>query len=357
MPSLSTSLLFTSGYAKADQPGIHAFVFDETNGMLTSHGSFTGITNPSFITIHPNQRWLYAVSETGKNSDGKFGEVWALRFEREPFVMEAINHQTTRGDWPCQLRIDATGKWIIATNYGTGDAAIYPVLEDGSLGKMTDFVKHQGSGPNKERQEGPHAHSSILTPDNRFVIIADLGTDQLVIYEFDISNGKLALHTSINTTPGAGPRHLAFHPNKKWLYVANELNSTVTLYGYDAANGAFLERQNISSIPSYSPENIVADVHISNSGKRLYVSNRGHNSIAVYDVGGDGDLTLVSIPSSGGNWPRNFALAPNENFMLVANQYSNEVCVLPILEDKEALGAPVAREIVTGASCIRFVDQ
>lgn len=357
MPSLSTSLIFTSGYAKADQPGIHAFVFDEDNGTLTLHGSFTGITNPSFIAIHPNQRWLYAVSETGKNSDGKFGEVWALRFESEPFAMKAISHQTTRGDWPCHLRIDATGKWIIATNYGTGDSAVYPVLEDGSLGEMTDFVQHQGSGPNKQRQEGPHAHSSIFTPDNRFVIIADLGIDQLVIYKFDSVTGKLSLHTSVNTTPAAGPRHLAFHPNKKWLYAANELNSTVTLYDYDSANGTLLEKQNISSIPSDSPENIVADIHISTSGKRLYVSNRGHNSIAVYDVGADGDLTLVSIPSCGGNWPRNFALSPSEKFALVANQYSNEVCALPIPEGTEALGAPVARATVTGASCIQFVNQ
>jgi len=357
MTSLSTSLVFVSGYAKAAQPSVHAFVFDETNGMLTSHGSFTGITNPSFIAIHPNQRWLYAVSETGKNSDGKFGEVWALRFEREPFAMEAINHQTTRGDWPCHLRIDATGKWIIATNYGTGDSAVYPVLEDGSLGEMGDFVHHQGKGPNEARQERPHAHSSIFTPDNRFVIIADLGIDQLVIYKFDSATGKLSLYTSINTTPGAGPRHLAFHPNKKWLYAANELNSSMTLYDYDATNGALLERQIISSIPSDSPENIVADVHISPSGKRLYVSNRGHNSIATFDIGEDGFLTLVSIPLCGGNWPRNFALSPNGKFILVANQYTNEVCVLPILEGKESLGALVARVTVTGASCIQFVNQ
>ncbi|HXD09726.1 MAG TPA: beta-propeller fold lactonase family protein, partial [Anaerolineales bacterium] len=157
MPSLSTSLIFTSGYTKADQPGIHAFVFDESEGTLASQGSFTGIPNPSFVTIHPNQRWLYAASETGKNSDGRFGEVWAFRFEREPFAMATINHQTTRGDWPCHLRIDLMGKWLIATNYGTGDFAVYPILEDGSLGDMTDFVQHQGSGPREERQEGPHA--------------------------------------------------------------------------------------------------------------------------------------------------------------------------------------------------------
>jgi 6-phosphogluconolactonase len=354
MHPLLTSLLFVSGYGKADRPGIHAFVFDETNGTLTPHGSFGGITNPSFIVIHPNQRWLYAVSETGINSDGKFGEVWAFRFERDPFTIEAINHQTTRGDWPCHLRIDATGNWIIATNYGTGNAAIYRILTDGSLGDMTDFVQHQGRGPNTARQEGPHAHSSIFTPDNRFVIVADLGIDQLVFYEFDSTNGKLSRRGSVHSQPGAGPRHLVFHPNGKWFYAANELSSTVSFYEYDE-QGVLTEKQSLSTIPSDSPENIGADIHLSADGKRLYVSNRGHNSIAAFEVKDDGTLSLHSISSSGGNWPRNFAISPDGKFMLVANQYSNEISVLPILDGKEALGTPVSRITMNGVSCIQFV--
>jgi len=355
-PMLSNplSLTFASGYAKADQPGILAFLFDGTSGVLTPHGSCTGLANPSFLVVHPNRKWLYAVSETGQDGDGVFGEVWSFRFDHEPFAIETMNHRSTRGDWPCHLRIDATGKRIITTNYGTGNSAVYPILEDGSLGEMTDFVQHQSSGPNKERQEGPHAHSSIFTPDNRFVIIADLGIDQLIIYSFDPVTGKLQPHSIMNSKPGAGPRHLVFHPNGKWLYAANELNSTVSVYEYDAANGTLAENQNIPTIPSDSPENIVADIHITNSGERLYVSNRGHNSIAVFDINEGGNLTLVSIPNCGGNWPRNFALAPNGKFVLVANQYSNEVCVLPIIEGREALGVPVSRTSVTGASCVLF---
>jgi 6-phosphogluconolactonase len=359
MPSNSPSLMFTSGYAAADQPGIHAFLFDEISGALTPHGSFTGIANPSFLVVHPNGRWLYAVSEAAKDSDGRFGEVWSFRFEREPFAIEAMNHQTSNGDWPCHLRIDATGKWIIAANYGTGSAAVYPLLDDGSLGEMTDFVQHSGKGPNEKRQEGPHAHSSTFTPDNRFVIIADLGIDQLVIYSFDTATGKLGLHSAAKSQPGAGPRHTIFHPNGKWFYAANELGSTVSAYEYDAANGTLAEKQTISTLPAdepaNGPENIVADIHISDSGKRLYVSNRGHNSIAVFDINDDGSLKLVSITSCGGNWPRNFALAPNGKFLLVANQYSNEICVLPVLEGQAALGTPDLREPVTGASCIQFV--
>lgn len=355
MTQPNQSFFFASGYATAEQPGIQSFLFDEATGKITTHGSFTGIDIPSFIVVHPNRQHVYAVSETGKDSHGALGEVWAFHFEREPFSLRPLNHQSSRGDWPCHLQLDATGRWLLATNYGTGSAGIYPLQFDGSIGEMTDFVQHHGTGPNAARQEGPHAHSSIFTPDNRFAIVADLGIDQLIIYQFDTATGKLVAYSAVNTRPGAGPRHLAFHPNGKWMYAANELDSTVTLYDYDAANGALLERQSLPTLPSASPENIVADIHVSTSGQRVYVSNRGHNSIAVYDVRQDGSLVLVSIPACGGNWPRNFALAPGGRFMLVANQYSNEVCVLPIIEGMEALGAPVERAKVAGASCIQFV--
>ena len=350
--SNNQTLLLASGYSTADQPGIYALLLDQATGELTANGSFTGINVPSFLIAHPNKEWVYAVSETGQNSHGAIGEVWAFQVEREPFLLKPLNRQTTRGDWPCHLRLDRTGRWLITTNYGTGSAAIYPLLPDGSLGEMTDFVQHYGSGPNAERQEGPHAHSSIFAPDNRFVIIADLGIDQLVFYKFDSKDGKLVQHGSVNSQPGSGPRHLAFHPDGKCFYAANELASTVTFYEYDDTNGALIEKQSLSTIPPDAPENIVADIHISPDGKRLYVSNRGHNSIAVFDINNNGSLSLISTPSCGGNWPRNFALTTNGRFVLVANQYSNEICVMPIFDGKESLGSPVSRLALTGASCV-----
>jgi 6-phosphogluconolactonase len=353
MISTNESVVLASGYSTAEQPGIQAFRFDESTGELTLTGSFTGIKDPSFLVMHPNKKWVYAVSETGLSGHGVLGEVWAFQLEGAPFQIKPINHQTSRGDWPCHLQLDGSGRWLITTNYGTGSAAIYPLLADGSLGEMTDFVQHHGKGPNEARQEGPHAHSSIFTPDNRFAIIADLGIDQLCIYDFDARVGKLLAHSSVASKPGAGPRHLVFHPNGKWFYAANELASTVTFYEYEG-DGRLIERQTYPTIPFDSAENIVADIHISPDGKRLYVSNRGHNSIAVFDLNEDGSLSLISIPSCGGNWPRNFALAPNGRFVLVANQYSNEICVLPILDGKEALGTAVARVTMTGASCIQF---
>ena len=352
MPSLS--LVFASGYAKTNQSGIHAFLFDETSGALTSQGSFASILNPSFNVVHPNGRWLYAVSETGQASDGMSGGVCALGFEREPFAMRLLNRQPSGGDWPCHLQLDRTGGWLFVANYGTGNASVFPLQADGSLGEISAHVQHSGSGPNKRRQEGPHVHSVTLSPDNQFALIADLGLDQIVAYKFDPNAGKLSRHRETRTQPGAGPRHLAFHPNGKWLYVANELDNTVTFYDYDAASGVSLEKQTIPTLPANPPENTAADIHVSATGQRLYVSNRGHNSIAVYDIGGDGHLTLVSIPKCGGNWPRNFALAPGGRFVLVANQYSNEVNVVPVLAGTKALGTPVARATVAGASCIQF---
>jgi 6-phosphogluconolactonase len=352
---MTQSFFFACGYATPEQPGIHAFTFDEETGAIDAMGSYTGVNCPSYLVVHPNRKWLYAVSETGQGSHGVLGSVWSFHFEREPFAIKPINQVTTRGDWPCHLQFDHAGKWLVATNYGTGNAAIYPIQEDGSLGGMTDIVQHQGSGPNAARQETAHAHSSLFTPDNRFLLIADLGMDQLAAYKFDPSSGKLSPHGSVKSRPGAGPRHLLFHPNEKWLYAANELDSTVTRHEYDAAEGTFLEKDSLSTIPSGYPDNTVADIHMNRAGTRLYVSNRGHNSIAVYDLADDGSMKVVAIPSCGGDWPRNFAIAPGEKFILVANQYSNEVCALPLLSGSDALGSPVSRVLVTGASCIQFV--
>ncbi len=350
----SQPLLFVGSYAAADQPGIHAFHFDEASGALTPIGSLAGVANPSFLAVHPNRRWLYAVGETSQKNDGAPGSVWAVRFEREPWAIHRVNQQPSGGDWPCHLQIDATGRWLFVSNYGTGSVGVLPILADGALGEMTDLVQHRGHSVNPERQEGPHAHSATLTPDNRFVIVADLGTDELAVYRLDATAGKLGEHARVKTRPGAGPRHLAFHPDGQRVYVANELDSTVTVYDYDAASGALRERQSVEGLPPGAPENTAADIHLSPSGDRVYMSNRGHNSLAVFSVEADGRLTRIAAPSCGGNWPRNFALAPGGRFILVANQYSGEVSVLPRQAGAEEIGAPVARAAVPQASCLQF---
>jgi 6-phosphogluconolactonase len=355
MSSSTRHSLFVGGYAAVEHPGIHAFEFDAVSGALTPHGSFTGVANPSFLLIHPNGRWLYAVSETGLEDSGRHGAVWAFQIDRQSLALQPINHQSTRGDWPCHLEIDASGRWVFASNYGTGDIAIFPILGDGRIGEMKEFVQHFGHGPNPARQQGPHAHSATVTPDNRLVIFADLGIDQLVIYAFDAKTGKLTPHGATQTGPGAGPRHLAFDQGGQRLYVANELDSTVTVYEYDAVNGSLGALQTLGTLPPEPPENIVADIHVSSSGQRVYVSNRGHDSVAVYGVEEDGLLTRLAIPSCGGKWPRNFTLAPGGNFLLAANERSNEISVLPILAGAAELGAPVAHASVERPTCLQWL--
>lgn len=350
-------LLVVGGYAAADQPGLHAFAFNTATGVLTEHGAFAGIFNPSFLVVHPNQRWLYAVSETSQSHDGVSGGVWALRFEAEGGAFSPLNQRPSGGDYPAHLSLDATGRWLLVANYGTGNVAVFPIGDDGVLGEMTDLAQHQGSGPNRTRQEGPHAHSTTFAPDNRFVIAADLGTDQLVVYEFDHAAGKLVDHGYTATRPGSGPRHCAFHPNGRFFYVANELDSTTSLYDYDPAGGTLHERQFLSTLPPDAPENTVADIHLAPDGRRLYVSNRGHNSIAVFDVAEDGQLTPVTIQPCGGSWPRNFALAPGGRFVLVANQYSDAVTILPLLNTTDAIGSPLGNVAAPQPSCIQFVGE
>jgi 6-phosphogluconolactonase len=345
--------VLAGGYAAADQPGIHAFGFDAASGALSPRGTFAGIVNPSFFVAHPSGRWLYAVSETSQQ-DGAGGAVWALRAEREPWALHPLNQRASGGDHPCHLALDAAGRWLLVSNYSSGTVGVLPVLADGSLGEMTDLAQHRGSGSNPQRQEGPHAHSAAFTPDQRFAIVADLGLDRLFVYAFDPSAGKLNAHAHADARPGAGPRHLAFHPSGALLYVANELDSTVSVYDYDASSGALHERQALETLPAGAPENSVADIHIAPDGSRLYVSNRGHDSIAVFDVAADGRLERRAVRPCGGRWPRNFALAPGGEFILVANQYSDEVAALPLLDGEQAIGEPVARVAVGGASCVQL---
>jgi len=357
MTTKANQLLFVGSYSPEDEAGIHTFTFDSTAGEMIPYGSYTGIANPSFLIIHPNGKWLYAVSETGLDSDGVHGSVhsFGIQHEELKLKLQPINQQTTKGDWPCHLEIDASGGWLFATNYGTGNAALYPILLDGALGEMKAFIQHEGHGPNVARQEGPHAHSAIFTPDNRFVIVADLGIDQLVIYQFDDKTGSLSPHADIQTRPGAGPRHFAFHPNDRHLLVANELDSSVAVYEYNAENGSLHLLQTLPTLPSEAPESIVADIHFSPSGQHLYVSNRGHDSLAIFDFKEDtGNLMEIANQESYGKIPRNFAIDPGGKFLLVANQDSNNIVTFRIDETTGQLDFVEQKDNISKPVCLRL---
>jgi 6-phosphogluconolactonase len=346
--------LYAGSYAAADRPGLYTFDFDAATGALTAQGALAGIANPSFLALHPTRPWLYAVSETHQQEDGAPGAVWAVRREDATGHMELINGQPSGGDWPCHLAIDASGRWLVVSNYGTGSVGVLPIQADGALGELTDLVQHEGRGPDPERQTGPHAHSAIFSPDGRFLIVADLGMDALLIYRFDGEAGRLAPHVQVATSPGTGPRHMAWQPGAPRLYVAHELASRVAVYDYDPAAGALQERHILDTLPPQAPRNWVADIHVTPEGDRVFVSNRGHESLAVFDILPDGALVRVAVAPCGGQWPRNFALAPDGRFAVVANQYSDAIVVLPLDSGPAAVGAPVAQAAIPGASCVLF---
>jgi 6-phosphogluconolactonase len=354
-------LFFVGGYAPATEQSLHAFRLDEATGALTALGGFTGMASPSYLAAHPNGRWLYAASEAGQGGPDSFGGVWALSYEPgESVTFETVNSQDARGTSPCHLTLDGTARWLVFANYGTGSAGVMPVRADGSLGELADFVQHQRSNANRPRQGEPHAHSATMTPDNNFVIICDLGLDKLMVYALNPETGRLRLHQQAEARPGAGPRHAAWHPDQKHLYVANELDSTIALYDYDADSGSLTEKQHLSTLPNRpagASESTVADIHVTADGQRVLVSNRGDDSLAIFEIGDHGRLSLNTIQPCGGQVPRNFQFSPSGKWVLVANQNSNEVVVLPFGGGHDPLGEPVARAAVKAPAIIHFAPS
>lgn len=348
--------MLVGSYAPADEPGISAFAVGDSAAGLRLDLAVTGIRNPSFLAVHPTRNVLFAVSETGLSSDGAHGAVHAFRIKRERgrFDLVALNHRSTGGDYPCHVQVDTGGHWLAVSNYGSGDVAVFPIEGDGRIGEMAAWARHSGSGPTTGRQDGPHAHSSLFAADSRFLLVADLGIDQIVIYRFDAADGSLVRHRNIATSPGAGPRHMVFHLDGNHLTVVNELDSSVTLYRYDAQAGSLCELQTISTVPTPVAGNTAADIHLSPSGTHVYVSNRGHNSVAVYAFDPEHGLKRTAVRRCGGVWPRGLALAPGGRYLLAANRRSDEIVVLPLLDNGSDIGEPIAHTTVAQPACVVF---
>lgn len=349
-------LVIVGSYADAAAPGVSAFAFDAASGLLQPQGTFAGIANPSFLLLHPNGRWLYTGSETSAAAGESPGTVWACRLSAKPWALTPLGSQQSGGDLPCHLALDQAGRWLLVANYGTGSVAVLPVLPDGSLGPASDIAQHQGSGPDAGRQEGPHAHSATWSPDERFVIAADLGIDALLVYRFDAAHGTLAPRHRVATRPGAGPRHMAFRPDGQQLYVANELDSTISAYAYDAATGALHETQTLSTLLPGAPANTVADLHLDAAGRHAYVSNRGDDSLAAFAIDRGGRLSLLAVRPCGGTTPRNFALVPGKRWAIVANQKSDSLSVLPLGSSGAVIGEPHSAVAVARPACVQLLD-
>ena len=285
---------------------------------------------PSFLAFSPDRRFLYAVSELG-NSGKSEGYVYAFGIDRATGKLTFLNRQTSGGGGACHLVVDKTGKFLLVANYGTGSAASFPLKSDGSLGNLISKIQFEGSGPNQRRQKGPHAHAVVLSPDNRFLFVPDLGADRVRILRFDSSNGSLTPNTpaDVAVKPGAGPRHFTFSPNGHFAYLICEMGSLVVAFRYDSSAGSLTEIQTASTLPDgFTGENNSAEIEVDPSGRFLYASNRGHDSIAVFSIDDKtGKLERTQIESTQGRTPRNFAIDPTGRHLLAADQDSNRIVV------------------------------
>jgi 6-phosphogluconolactonase len=311
--------------------GIYRYDFDAATGRLTLLRAADGTPDPSFLSLAPDRRCLLAVSE-GVDYDGEAGGgVRAYGFDRETGELTPLNGQPTHGDHPCHVSFDHSGQWAFAANYTGGSLTMFPVYENGLIGAPSVVVRHHGRSIHPERQAGPHVHSAQVDPANRYLLVTDLGLDEIIAYPLDLPAGRLDSSTPSVThaEPGAGPRHLCFHSNGRFVYVSNELNSTVAAYAYDSATGHLEALQTLSTRPAgYKPYNDAADIHLSPDARFLFVSNRGHDSLAGFAVDAEsGLLTPLHHTPVEGHWPRNFGFDVTGRFVLVANQRSNTVTV------------------------------
>src|SRR5216684_6258583 len=283
----SNFLLFVATYTEKESKGIYAYRLDTASGQLTSLGLAAETANPSFLAVDPSRHFLYAVNELRKYKDQASGAVTAFAIDRKTGKLSQLNEVASRGADPCYIALDKTGKYVLVANYTGGSVAVFPVLTDGRLGESSAFVRHAGSGPNRERQEGPHAHWIEVTANNRFAIAADLGLDKVMVYRFDPKTGSLTPNNPAfaKVDPGAGPRHVAFHPKGRFAYVINELHSSITGLSYDAGRGELSTVQTVSTLPKdFSGSNDTAEIHVHPNGKFLFATNRGHDSIAVFSI-------------------------------------------------------------------------
>lgn len=352
--SSAEPLVFISAFAPGTNGAIHAFHLNPESGRLTPVQRTDGVEHPFFMAGSRDQKFLYAIH--AKNFGGKEPEqVAAYALEGRTGRLKLLNRQSTRGTASCYLDVDATGKTVLVANYTTGNVGSLPVRADGSLGEMVSFFQHVGSSVDLPRQKGPNAHSFVVSPDNRFAFAADLGMDQVLGYRLDAATAQLTPNQPpfAKAPPGAGPRHLTFHPNGKHVYVINELKNSVTLFDYAASSGTLTERQTLSTLPAeFTGKSYCADLKITPDGRFLYGTNRGHDSIAAYRIGDDGRLTLLRIEPSLGKGPQNLAVAVGGKFLLCANMAGKNVVVFRMDAQTGGLqptGEPLA---LTSPSCI-----
>jgi 6-phosphogluconolactonase len=349
---------------KGSSKGIYVYRYDSADGKVEASGIAAESPSPTFLAVHPDHRFLYAVNEIsnftapGVPAGGRAGSVTAFSIDAKTGRLTQLNAVSSKGGGPTHLSIDRNGKWVAAANYGGGSVVLFPVQADGKLGDASGFVQHTGSSATP-RQTAPHAHGAYFSPDARFLFVCDLGLDKILAYRITAAGG-LEPHDPAFTPlkPGSGPRHMAFAPNGRFAYTANELNSSVTAFSYDQASGRLSEIQTLPSITGYDGAagvNYPSEVEVDSRGRFLYLANRNGDNIAVFAIAADGKLSPSSQTAVGGKYPRHFALDPSGNYLFVENQNSDNITEFRVDKTTGAL-TPTGLDLkISSPMCVVFV--
>jgi 6-phosphogluconolactonase len=355
-------LVYLGTYTNDKSKGIYVSRLDLASGALTPPELVAETPNPSFLAVHPSGNFLYAANEVRTLNDQPGGAVSGFAVDRSTGKLTALNQQSSRGSGAVYLVVDKAGRNVLVSNYGGGSVAVLPIENDGRLKPASAFIQHTAPNAATEKQVRPRAHSVNLDPANRFAYVADLGLDQVRIYRFGSEAGSLEPSEPpfVSLDPGAGPRHFAFHPKGRFAYVINEKHVTLTAFSHDAERGGLTPIQTISTLPAGEPVEIgysTAEVQVHPSGRFLYGSNRGHNSIAVFTIDQkSGRLTFVEAKPTQGAGPRGFGIDPTGAYLLVAHQRSDSVVVFRIDPASGRL-KPTGHTIALGSpACVKFVE-
>jgi 6-phosphogluconolactonase len=324
-------ILYAGTFSVRGSEGIYVFNFDRKLKKLEQIQTVSTPESPSFIALHPTGRFLYSVNRGNSQALTNSGSISAFSIDPSNGKLSPLNEQISYGSGPCHVSTDATGKLLFVSHYNEGTLMVFNISENGAVGALTDSIRYTGHSINQQRQEKPHIHAAIISPDNRFLFVTDLGTDRIYCFQFNTSTGKLtpAEQPYTEVKAGSGPRHFTFHPNEKYAYLVEELTSSICAFSYDKHSGKLniLKDQITSLPPDFKVTNSSADIHIDPSGKYLMMSNRGQDALVIFSIAKDGSLRQLGTINTNGKKPRNFLIDPKNNFVMVAHQDSDDIAI------------------------------
>lgn len=351
--------LYIGTYTNQGSKGVYVARFDPATGAISKPELAAEVDNPTFLAIHPSKKYLYTAGEIGNFRGERAGAVSAFAIDAKTGKLTLLNQVSSKGGGPCHVSVDRTGKACLVANYGGGTVAAMGIGLDGKLKESASFHQHQGKGPNEKRQERAHAHSINVSPGNGFAVAADLGADMLYVYKLDPATATLTPNRppGVKTAPGAGPRHFTFHPNGRWAYAINELANTVVAYEWNEKAGTLTEFATVNTLPAdFKQTSYTAEVRVHPSGKFLYGSNRGQDSIAVFTLDAKGAPKLVQTVQTGGEMPRNFTLDASGKWLIAANQKTGNISVFAIDVRTGRLTDTGKRVELSAPVCLRLVE-